>query len=150
MEKGKIKYFNESKKYGFITNTNGNDIYFKFASLDNKNHLYKDADVCFKLNNNGSEAIKVCFVKPIEYSKIITENFGFGIDYSLQKIRAMQSIESKKELCSVVLSNEEIPLTKKSLDYLKNINDLKEEDFLSFKKSLETRIKKMNLLKYYK
>ncbi len=59
VETGKVKFFNEEKKYGFITQPNGKDIFFHVD--DTTEQILKDDQVEFetKSGKKGLQAVKV-------------------------------------------------------------------------------------------
>ncbi|MEW5759114.1 MAG: cold-shock protein [Candidatus Omnitrophota bacterium] len=63
MVKGKVKWFNNSKGYGFITPENGKDVFVHFSAItgDGYKSLEEGAEVEFEIENGpkGEQAVKV-------------------------------------------------------------------------------------------
>ena len=63
MAKGKVKWFNNSKGYGFITPEDGNDVFVHFSSIQDEGYksLDEGADVEFDLEDGdkGIQAVNV-------------------------------------------------------------------------------------------
>jgi CspA family cold shock protein len=59
--KGTIKFFNESKGYGFITAENGKEIFFHVSGIFNNEILAKDDKVKFDVvdGDRGEKASEV-------------------------------------------------------------------------------------------
>jgi CspA family cold shock protein len=61
--KGKVKYFDTKKGYGFITNDEGKDVFVHYTGIksDGFKNLEKDQEVVFDVKNTdrGHQAINV-------------------------------------------------------------------------------------------
>lgn len=60
MNQGKVKFFNESKGYGFISTSNG-DIFFHISGVNNNVILQENDMVNFDIQNDikGEKAVNV-------------------------------------------------------------------------------------------
>ena len=67
MAKGKVKWFNEKKGYGFISRDDGNDVFVHFSAIkrDGFKSLYEGDEVEFEVSNGpkGLQATNVVVVK---------------------------------------------------------------------------------------
>lgn len=59
--KGKVKFFNEMKEYGFIVGEDGNDYFFHKTGLKEDTQVDKDDSVSFDVEegDRGKKAINV-------------------------------------------------------------------------------------------
>ncbi len=66
MAKGRVKWFNEKKGYGFISRDNGNDVFVHFSAIQRNGFktLYEGDEVEFEVSNGpkGPQAINVVVV----------------------------------------------------------------------------------------
>lgn len=66
MAKGRVKWFNEKKGYGFISRDNGNDVFVHFSAIqrDGFKTLYEGDEVEFEVSQGpkGPQATKVVVV----------------------------------------------------------------------------------------
>ena len=67
MFKGKVKWFNNQKGYGFITNEDGTDIFIHYSGINTKEKfksLAENEDVIFDVidTEKGKQAINVTVV----------------------------------------------------------------------------------------
>ncbi|MGB9630024.1 MAG: cold-shock protein [Thermodesulfobacteriota bacterium] len=66
MAKGRVKWFNEKKGYGFISRDNGNDVFVHFSAIqrDGFKTLYEGDEVEFEVSQGpkGPQATKVVLV----------------------------------------------------------------------------------------
>jgi len=64
--KGRVKWFNEKKGYGFISRDNGNDVFVHFSAIqrDGFKTLYEGDEVEFEVSQGpkGPQATKVVLV----------------------------------------------------------------------------------------
>ena len=67
MAKGKVKWFNEKKGYGFISRDDGNDVFVYFSAIKREGFksLYEGDEVEFEVSNGpkGLQATNVVVVK---------------------------------------------------------------------------------------
>lgn len=68
---GKVKWFNDQKGYGFITNEEGNDVFVHYSSIlmDGRKTLHEDDIVEFELGEGTTgreQAVNVKVVKTAE------------------------------------------------------------------------------------
>ncbi|AMV60841.1 Cold shock protein CspA [Pediococcus damnosus] len=63
MEKGKVKWFNPDKGYGFINRENGDDVFVHFSAIqgDGFKTLEEDQEVTFDVEDSdrGPQAVNV-------------------------------------------------------------------------------------------
>jgi len=61
IKKGKVKFYNDVKAYGFIACEDGEDYFFHLSGIANKARLIKDDKVTFKLEtgNRGLKAVEI-------------------------------------------------------------------------------------------
>ncbi|UVD82012.1 cold shock domain-containing protein [Mycoplasma iguanae] len=63
MTQGKVKWFNETKGYGFIADQHGEDIFFHYSNLEVQGFktIEKDTNVEFEISNKGDkkQALKI-------------------------------------------------------------------------------------------
>ena len=59
--KGKVKFFNEIKEFGFITGEDGKDYFMHKSALNEDSSLNKDDSVTFEVEkgDRGPKAVKV-------------------------------------------------------------------------------------------
>ena len=59
--KGKVKFFNETKGFGFISGEDGKDYFVHSSGLAGTSSLDKDDEVTFEIEqgDKGSRAVKV-------------------------------------------------------------------------------------------
>ncbi len=66
MAKGRVKWFNEKKGYGFISRDNGNDVFVHFSAIQRNGFktLYEGDEVEFEVSNGpkGPQATNVVVV----------------------------------------------------------------------------------------
>ncbi len=66
MAKGRVKWFNEKKGYGFISRDDGNDVFVHFSAIkrDGFNSLYEGDEVEFEVSDGpkGPQATNVVVV----------------------------------------------------------------------------------------
>ncbi len=64
MKEGKVKFFNESKGFGFITDkATGKDYFVHISGVVNKTSLAQDQEVTFELQE-GKKGLNAVNVKP--------------------------------------------------------------------------------------
>lgn len=59
---GKVKFYNDTRAYGFITDDNGVDYFFHISGILNRAQIKKDDSVTFELapaKNDGVKAINI-------------------------------------------------------------------------------------------
>jgi CspA family cold shock protein len=63
LAKGKVKWFNESKGYGFITGEDGNDVFVHYTGIESEGFktLVEGQDVEFEVvaGSKGNQAVNV-------------------------------------------------------------------------------------------
>ena len=68
MATGKVKWFNDSKGFGFIEQTDGKDVFVHYTAIQGEGYksLPEGADVTFELlqTERGPQAANVQLVKP--------------------------------------------------------------------------------------
>jgi len=65
MEKGKVKWFNQVKNYGFIESNSGKDLFVHGNEVKDKEDLVEGDEVEFEIvtGDKGEKAIKVRIIK---------------------------------------------------------------------------------------
>ncbi|MGE0792707.1 MAG: cold-shock protein [Candidatus Woesearchaeota archaeon] len=56
--KGKVKFFNEDKAYGFITGEDGKDYFVHVSGVNEGVKLNNDTAVTFDIDENGDRGVK--------------------------------------------------------------------------------------------
>jgi len=64
MVKGKIKWYNEIKGYGFIASENGDDIFLHRTGLVNPNHVPEPGQAVVFETKQGEKGLLAVDVKP--------------------------------------------------------------------------------------
>lgn len=64
MEKGKVKFYNRDKKYGFITGDDGKDYFFHVSGVSNEAELNDEDAVEFKVED-GERGPKAVDITPL-------------------------------------------------------------------------------------
>ena len=66
MAEGKVKWFNEKKGYGFITDSDGTDVFVHFSEIqtDGFKTLREDQEVSFEIKE-GPKGLQATDVRPI-------------------------------------------------------------------------------------
>lgn len=66
MERGKVKWFNASKGYGFIERENGNDVFLHFSgiAMDGYKTIENGTEVQFNIVN-GQKGLQAADVTPV-------------------------------------------------------------------------------------
>mgnify|MGYP006136496369 FL=1 len=64
METGKVKFFNKSKRYGFISGDNGNDYFFHDSGLSEAIYVQDGDKVEFKIvdGDRGQKAVEISII----------------------------------------------------------------------------------------
>ena len=64
MQKGKVKFFNRSKRYGFVTANDGTDYFFHESGLSDGIYVQDGDKVEFEVvdGDRGKKAIKISIV----------------------------------------------------------------------------------------
>ena len=64
MQKGKVKFFNRSKRYGFVTADDGTDYFFHWFGLSEGIYVQDGDKVEFEIvdGDRGKKAIKISIV----------------------------------------------------------------------------------------
>jgi CspA family cold shock protein len=64
METGKVKFFNKSKRYGFISGDNGNDYFFHDSGLSEGIYVQDGDKVEFKIvdGDRGQKAVEISII----------------------------------------------------------------------------------------
>ena len=65
MEKGKVKWFNQVKNYGFIESYSGKDLFVHGSEVEEKEKLVEGTEVEFEITTGpkGEKAIKVRIIE---------------------------------------------------------------------------------------
>ena len=64
MTKGKIKWYNETRGYGFIESENGDDIFVHRTGLPEGANIQPDQEVTFEIKQ-GEKGLMAVNVKPV-------------------------------------------------------------------------------------
>tara|TARA_B100001250_G_C19641958_1_gene718690 strand:- start:410 stop:607 length:198 start_codon:yes stop_codon:yes gene_type:complete len=64
METGKVKFYNKSKRYGFVTSDNGNDYFFHESGLTEGIYVREGDKVEFKVidGDRGKKAVEISII----------------------------------------------------------------------------------------
>ena len=64
MQKGKVKFYNTTKRYGFITGDNGTDYFFHETGLTNGIYVRDDEKVEFNISetDRGDKAMDISLI----------------------------------------------------------------------------------------
>ena len=65
MDKGKVKFYNREKKYGFITGDDGKDYFFHVSGVSNEAELNDEDAVEFKVED-GERGPKAVEISPLQ------------------------------------------------------------------------------------
>ncbi len=71
MDKGKVKFYNREKKYGFITGDDGKDYFFHVSGVSNEAELNDEDAVEFKVED-GERGPKAVEISPLQFFKTIS------------------------------------------------------------------------------
>lgn len=67
MPKGKVKWFNDAKGYGFISQEKGPDVFVHYSKIDRPGYksLTEDQEVEFEIDTGVTRGIAASVVRPI-------------------------------------------------------------------------------------